>query len=396
MTGRVVIVGGGIGGLAAALALLARGVEAVVLEQVPELREVGAGVQLSPNAMRVLAALGVDEAVRALAVAPEALEMRDGRSGARLFAIPAGAAMERRYGAPYLNILRADLHRTLAEALSARAPGALRLGRRGESWLSGPDGVEVVDASGDRVEGAVLIAADGLHSRFREAVAGPVRPVYTGHVAWRTTAPAEGLAHPPPSRSIVWAGPGRHAVTYFVAGGRRLNFVGVVETPERDLPEDWFATGAREDLARAFQGWAAPVTDAITAGDPPGIWPLYEREAPARWVRGRLALLGDACHPMPPFLAQGAAMALEDALGLARMIADTAGSPEARLIRYEQARRARVRRVAQGARANARLFHLGPPPLRFALHAAMRAADVAAPAFIRSRQDWLYGFDPAV
>ncbi|MBI1340557.1 monooxygenase [bacterium] len=391
---RVAIAGAGIGGLTAALALLARGHDVIVLERAGALAEVGAGVQLSPNAMHVLAALGLAPALDASATRPLSLDMRWGGSGRVIFSIPAGTAIEQRHGAPYLNILRADLQSALVSALMERGPGVLRLGAEVTAVLSGEGLVRAELADGEGVEADLLIGADGLHSRVRSAVVAPTPPRFTGMTAWRALIPAARLAHPPPRSAIVWVGPGRHAVTYFVAGGALLNFVGVVEA--RGDPaqrEDWAAQGDVSALRSAFADWAPPVADAVAAADSAACWPLFDRDPPGRWTKGRVALLGDACHPMPPFLAQGGAMAIEDAWVLGDAISRGTGSIETRLQDYESRRRIRTARMLRGARRNARLFHLSPPPVRWAVYTALSVAAGLAPAFIASRQDWIYGCD---
>jgi salicylate hydroxylase len=374
---KAVIVGAGIGGLSAALALARCGVAVEVLEQAARLEEVGAGLQLSPNATKVLRALGMADRVAALAFAPETLELRLGRSGARIFSIPAGAAMEKRYGAPYLHIHRADLQTALADALAHIAPGALQLGAR----------IDAVEA----LKGDVVVGADGVRSTVRKHVAGDDAPRFTGCVAWRLTAEASRVSDPPPASATVWTGAGRHAVTYRVRGGRLINFVGVIEQ-DGWRQESWSEPGDLAELASAFSGFALPVRSVIAAATSCNRWALFDRAPLPTWRRGNVTLLGDAAHAMPPFQAQGAAMAIEDAYVLARALAEEA-SVDAALVRYETARIPRTARVLASAHANARRFHHGDPLGQLTTYGPMWLADRFAPVIIRSAQDWIYGFD---
>jgi salicylate hydroxylase len=374
---KAVIVGAGIGGLCAAIALARRGIDVEVLEQASVLAEAGAGLQLSPNAMKVLRALGLADRVAAHASAPEALELRLGRSGACIFSIPMGDAAERRYGAPYLHIHRADLQAALAAALSEAAPGALKLGVRAEAIAA--------------LEGDVIIGADGLRSLARRHIAGDEAPRFTGCVAWRLTAEAASVCEAPPPAAVVWTGAGRHAVTYRLRGGRLLNFVGVIEQ-DGGRQESWSEPGDLAELARAFGAFAAPVRAVIAAATACNRWALFDRAPLATWRRGNCTLLGDAAHPMAPFQAQGAAMAIEDAYVLARALAEAPSITDA-LTGYETARIPRTTRVLESARANARRFHHGDAPGQLATYGPMWIADRLAPGIVRSAQDWIYAFD---
>jgi salicylate hydroxylase len=374
---KAVIVGAGIGGLCAAIALVRRGIAVEVLEQASVLEEVGAGLQLSPNAMKVLRALGVEDRVAANACTPEALELRLGRSGARIFAIPMAEAAERRYGAPYLHLHRADLQGALAAALAEIAPGVLKLGAR----------VETIEG----LTGDVIIGADGVRSLVRRHVAGDGSPRFAGCVAWRLTAEASCVAEPLPHAAVVWTGAGRHAVTYRLRGGRLINFVGVIEQ-DGWRQEGWSEPGDLGELARAFGEFAAPVRSVIAAATSCNRWALFDRAPLPTWRRDNFTLLGDAAHAMPPFQAQGAGMGIEDAYVLARALAE-APDVETALKRYEAARIPRTTQVLASARANARRFHHGDALGQLTTYGPMWLADRLAPGLIRSAQDWIYGFD---
>jgi salicylate hydroxylase len=390
---KAVISGGGIGGLAAALALARAGWTVEVFEQADQLAEVGAGLQLSPNAMKALRSLGVEKEVAAVASAPQALELRLGVSGRKIFSIPVGQVAVERYGAPYLHVHRADLLEVLRVAAVGGAGVKLRLGARVSAHAEAQNSVRVGIDNGHIVEADLLVGADGIRSAVRRLTFGETEARFTGCVAWRFVAPME-LAGPVAAerKATVWAGPGRHAVTYPVRRGELLNFVGVVEASGWDR-EGWSEPGDPSELAAAFAGWAEPVAAAIRAASLCWRWALFDREPMPQWSTARTTLLGDACHPMPPFQAQGAAMAIEDAVVLANRLR-TGSIPEA-LVSYEAVRRPRTARVLASARANMRIFHRSGAAARLATYAPMRAADLMLPGFVRSRQDWIYGYDAA-
>ena len=383
---KAVVVGAGIGGLAAALAFLRRGWEAEVLERAPRLEEVGAGIQISPNGFRVLAALGVGEAVEATAYEPQALEMRVGATGSRLFRLPQGEAMRRRFGAPYLQVHRADLLEALRAAVAA-AGGVIRTG----VMVDGCDGPAALSDGSVAARGDILIGADGLRSAIREAMLGAEAPRFTGAVAWRAVVPREA-APGLPEGACVWVGDGRHAVTYPLRGGRLANFVGVVE---RDEPgeESWTAEGRRADALADFGDWPAPLPDILKAAEAVHRWPLYDRPPLPRWTDGPVALLGDAAHPMLPSFAQGACQALEDAWRLAAE-ADMRGKDlPAALKTYEAKRKPRASAIQKGAMENMMRFHRRDGLTRTFGFLPIAAAGLIAPGVIERRSAWVYAHD---
>jgi salicylate hydroxylase len=390
---RVIVVGGGIGGLAAALALARAKFEVEVIERAGVLlREVGAGLQLSPNAMKALQWLGVSGSVEAVASEPQALELRTGKSGSRVFSIPMGPAARRRFGAPYLHIHRADLIDILRDA--AEAEGVrIRLGSRLSAFTRPDEELRVGLDNGTILETDLLVGADGMRSTVRRVLFGADHPRFTGAVAWRATAPIEACPDLPDA-ATVWAGPGRHAVTYRLRRGSLINFVGVVEE-DHWRQEGWDEPGDKAELARAFEGWAAPVTSIIGAARSCHRWALFDRNPLPRWSDGRATLLGDACHPIPPFLAQGAAMAIEDAVVLARCLSAQGEQPDAALLAYEEKRKARTAKVLAAARSNMGIFHRSNAVTQLATYVPMRIADKLMPAFVRSRLDWIYAYDAA-
>ncbi len=380
---HVIVAGGGIGGLAAALALARRGVASTVVEQAAAFGEVGAGLQLSPNATRVLFALGLEARVRAMGFAPEAAEVRDHAGGRLLLRNALGAAAERRWGAPYLTVHRADLHAALVRAVAAAGLTEVRLGAE----VRKVEAARVSLSTGETLTGDVVIGADGVRSAVRTALFGPAAPRFTGQIAWRLTAPrwTDG-----DDLTRVWTGPRRHFVCYPVRGGALINVVAVTEA-DAWRGESWTEPGDKAALLAAFEGWPKTALDLIDAGDHVFRWALYDRPPLAAWSKGRASLLGDAAHPMLPFLAQGAAMAIEDAAVLARAL--TAGdAPEAALGRYEAARRPRTAKVQAWSRRNARLFHLPSAPAA-AVFGAASVLDRLTPGGSAARFDWLYGYD---
>lgn len=386
---KVVIAGGGIGGLSAAIALCKVGFEVEVVERASALQEVGAGLQLSPNATKGLASLGVLEAVAAISSIPETLEMRIGRTGQKVFSIPIAREARNRYGAPYLHAHRADLIDILSRA-AVQAGAQIRLGARVSAYVRDDAGLRVGLDTGAILPCDLLVGADGVRSTVRRQMLGEEAPRFTGAVAWRMTAPAD-VAPDLPQSAIVWAGPGKHAVTYRIRRGTLINFVGVVET--RDWrSESWDQAGDPVDLAKIFGDWASPIPDIIASASHCFVWALFDRDPLPSWSEDRVTLLGDACHPMPPFQAQGAAMAIEDAVVLAKCL-NAEGVSQASLQRYEKLRKPRTSKVLASARANMGVFHRSNVVTQAATYGPMKLADRLFPSFVRSRQDWIYGYD---
>ncbi len=390
---KTIVVGGGIGGLTAALCLHHFGHQPVVLERAVELEEVGAGLQVSPNGMQVFQALGLAEAIGAMAFRPEALEMRMGRSGRRVFSIPVADEAIRRWGAPYLHIHRADLVEALRARLAALVPGALRVGAEVTAYEQGPKRAQVRLSDDTVLDGDVVIGADGIHSIIRTRMLGPDAPEFTGNVAWRAVVPIERLGDlAPPPTACVWVGPARHAVTYRLRGGQLANLVGVVEHSGWS-DEAWTAQGTREQALADFAGWHPVVTNLIERADTHFRWALFDRKPLPHWSDGRVALLGDACHPMLPFMAQGAVMAIEDAWVLAACVSAGGDDIAAALQRYFDMRIARTTRIQAAAWGNMATFHQRTRLAQAATYGPMWLAGHLAPGIVHSRQDWIYGHD---
>ena len=383
---RVILAGAGIGGLTAAAALAGRA-EVTLVEQARELSEVGAGLQLGPNATRVLQRLGLGAGLDAIGFEPQAIEVRDAASRALMLRQPLGQAAKDRWGAAYLHVHRSDLQALLAAR--ARVTASFRLGARIDGLEQDAEGVRVRLQGGEVLEADAVIGCDGLRSAVRGALWGPGRPRFTRITAWRGTVAADRL--PPgliPPVAAIWTGLGRHFVHYYVRGGALVNFVGMVDRADWTR-ESWTEQGDKAELARDFAGWPEPVMALIDAVPEAWRWALFDRPPLEHWSKGRASLLGDAAHPMLPSFAQGASQAIEDAEAVARNLTSGASVVTA-LAAYEVERLARTTRVQALSRRNARLFHMGPATrMAFAAEAMvarMRGTDGP------ERFDWLYGY----
>ncbi len=385
--GRVHIAGGGIGGLTAALCLARAGFEAAVFERMPEFGQVGAGIQISPNGARVLHHLGLAEALEACASLPAATEIRNWRSGRVVSTSPLGEAARATYGFPYYHVHRSDLLRVLIEAagrddrIELHTACTVRSFEQDDASIH----VAVADEAGETIHaGMALVGADGIQSTVRVGLFGPENPTFTGNVAWRTLVPAErlpeGLIAPVAS---LWWGPGRHFVHYFVQGGALVNCVCVVEKAGWEV-ESWTARGEHAELKADFAGWHPHIQTLIDHMAPGSLykWALYDRAPAASWGKGAVTLLGDAGHPMLPFMAQGAAAAIEDAAVLASCLA--AGKQAAQSFRrYEDLRRRRTAKLQRQARRNSKLFHLSGTAAWLRDRAAKRASGRVLDAVFR-------------
>ena len=389
-TTKVLIAGGGIGGLAAAIALLQRGFDVDVYEQAGELREIGAGMQISPNGNRALQSLGVFEALRHLSSDAEGKEIRLWNSGQTWPLFDLGAEAIRKYGYPYMTVFRPDLLRLLGEAVKRLKPDAIQLGIRGIGVSQTADSVTLQLADGRSVQGHVLVGADGVHSRMRPALFGADEILFSGMVAWRSLIPMETLpTHLRRNIAVNWVGPGGHIVHYPVQGGKMMNFVGTLEGSTWHGPP-WNAPSTREACIAAFAGWHEDIHTMLAHAPSVTKWALCGRRNLEGWTVGRATLLGDACHPTLPFLAQGAVHTLEDAIVLARCLAQDDDVPNA-LRRYDAARRPRTYRMMAGAAENTTRFH-NPALLTPAGAEAFVAREWQSKA-ISDRYDWLFDYD---
>jgi salicylate hydroxylase len=393
----VIIAGAGIGGLTAALTVARHGYRVVLLEQAERLEETGAGIQLSPNASRVLIALGLRERLAAHVSAPEELTVANARTGRVLARAPLGAAAEQRYGAPYWIIHRGDLQSVLLEAVEANPDIVLRLGTRVDDFAPHSNGITVAAQSRrETIEerGVALVGADGLWSRLRGRLGHQLAPRFAGHTAWRALVPAEAVVCELSIPAVnLWFGRGGHVVYYPVKGGRLINVVAIMRD---DWSEPgWSAPGERAEILADFRprAWQGPPREILCAADRWLKWALFDAAPLSHWGHGPVTLLGDAAHPILPYLAQGAALAIEDAAELGQCLerigpsGDLAGA----LRLYEQRRLARTARAQREARRNGAIYHMS------AAAGFMRTLAIAAVGGERlvARYDWLYGWTPS-
>ena len=384
--GKILIAGAGIGGLAAASCLLKSGWDVEVFEQAPVLSEIGAGIQISANAMHVLRHLGLGEAISQTGVRPKAYVFRLHNTGEIIHTFALSAEHERLHGAPYVQLHRADLHNLLIARARELKPDIVQLNHKVVGFEERSDGVTLKFANGEAAEGDLLIGADGIKSAIRAQTKGNIAPTYTGDAVWRVTVPTVQL---PPGLfdqvMSVFMGPGGHAVCYFVRGGALLNFVATVEAPP--LEESWTLKLPWSELKANFAGWYPGIQTVIDAADRDECyrWSLYIRPVVRDWSTGRTTILGDAAHPTLPYLAQGAAMAIEDGAVLARAL-DQTSSIDAALDLYERNRVDRTARVVEQSTANQKLFHLRSEE---EIRARFAGRDEGA-----DRNAWLYSYNP--
>lgn len=380
---KVTIIGAGIGGLSAALALRARGADVTVLEQAGSISEVGAGLQISPNGFCVLRALGLGERFRAAAVRGRAVELRDYRRGDVVARLDLGLLPEDQ---PYYFIHRSDLIGLLGEAVR-EAGVKVRLLQKVEQVLPGAS-PELHLANNAALHGGLIVGADGLHSATRQALNGKTAPFFTRQVAWRATI-ANTIAHPPVAR--VHMAPKRHMVSYPLRGGQMINLV-MVQERMGWADEGWHLRDDPANLRAAFADFGGEAATMLAQVRDVGLWGLFRHPVAPRWTGENVAILGDAAHPTLPFMAQGAVMALEDAWVLADALhhaEDTASG----LAAYQARRHARASKVIAAANGNAWKYHLSFPPLRMAAHLGLRLASGLAPRRLLQQFDWIYRHD---
>jgi salicylate hydroxylase len=387
---RIAVVGGGIGGLTAALALIQRGIEVDVYEQAPELKELGAGVQISSNGTRVLSALGLGEGIERRGVVVAGKEIRLWSTGQTWKLFDLGAVSVKLYGFPYVMFHRGDLHAILLDAIRRERPDAIHLDHRCVSVQHDEHGVTLRFANGRTATAQLAIGADGVQSQVRAALFGEDRPEFTGIVAWRGLVPRDRV--PSGIKMDVgtnWVGPGGHVVHYPVRGGELLNFVGLLERNDWRV-ESWTVQGTRDEFANDFRNWHPNIHACIHSVDVPYKWALFARPPMPTWTKGRVTLLGDACHSMLPMMAQGAVMALEDGLILARCVEKYGVMPQA-LQRYEAVRRERANRCVAAALDNTKRFH--NPEMANAAGAEAYVSREWQEDKVKARYDWLFTYD---
>ncbi|MEM8774536.1 MAG: FAD-dependent oxidoreductase [Pseudomonadota bacterium] len=375
----VAVIGAGIGGLASALALAQRGAQVTVYEQAPVISEVGAGIQISPNGFAVLRALGLGDAVENAAVRADAVVLKNHREHTVLRLDLA------RYGAGAYHLLhRADLIAILIKAAET-AGVTVKTASNVEMISFDEPGLHLKD--GTKPKADLIIAADGVHSIARALLNGASEPEFSGQVAWRAVVPNKGSEN----QIYLYMGAHRHLVSYPLRGGTERNIVAVQERTEW-ASDSWSQTDRPDRLRQAFADFGPEVRDLLALVEEPNLWGLFLHPVAERWHKGHVALLGDAAHPMLPFLAQGANMALEDAWVLTSYVVAERDLTQA-LARYQSARNARVGRVVNAARNNAKKYHLSMPPIRWAAHRALQLGGLIAPSIFTRQFDWLYRHD---
>lgn len=386
----IIVAGAGIGGLTAALALARKGFRVLVCEQAHELSEAGAGLQLSPNAARLLIELGLSDTLPPHVVMPNYLSIRRGRSGGEIARMQLGEQIAFRYGAPYWIIHRADLQAVLRDAALAHPDITLRLGARLHDLAIHQNGVTAQIRHGDQVsdERAVaLVGADGLWSQTRRILGDTSTPRFSGRSAWRATVAATAMPEAFREPAVhLWLGRGAHLVHYPVRAGALINIVAIVGDAWH--AEGWSVPGRRDELLQRFGtlSWGSEARAVLNAPETWLKWALFERPPLRRWGRGGVTLLGDAAHPMLPFLAQGAAMAIEDAAVLADCLAASHDDPRHALRQYETLRQPRTARVQRAARFTGEMYQLDGP-LAFARNVMLGRMGSEN---LRARYDWLY------
>jgi len=384
---RVAIAGGGIGGMATALALASHGIASEVYERREAFPEEGAGIQIGPNGTRILQRLGVAEFLQAHAATPDGLSVRDGKTGRELTRLPLGTWIAERHGAPYWTAHRRDLHVALRARAETNPLIDLRTGIEIASFATESDGITATGTRGETLKASALVCADGLWSNLRNQIAPGASPQPAGKVAFRCVIPAGDLAPEfTPNAVHIWLAPGAHVVHYPVNAGRDIALVVIADDTMRE--RGWDTSASAATVREKVRDYAPPLQTLIATANDWRCWSLYRMPPLERWSNGRATLLGDAAHPILPFLAQGAVLALEDAMMLAAALADRRSDVEASLRNYEQARRPRARRVVEASQRNGRIYHMAGTAA-LARNTTMR---LAPPARVMASFDWLYGW----
>jgi len=389
---RVGIVGAGIGGVALARALHQKGIAAYLFERAPAFGEIGAGVQMTPNAAKVLKALGVGDGLARIGFLPNAMVGRNWNDARELFRTPLREVCPRAFGADFWHVHRADLHAILCEGLPTER---VKFNVVCTGVTQREDSAIAHFNDGSSFEADLIVGADGIHSVIRDATWGKSTAQFTGHMCWRALVPVE--KHPLPFVSpdaSFWMGPKAHIVTYYVKGGAAVNIVAVNESADW-VAESWTEPSTREELLSAYEGWHNNIIELFKRTDKQQIfkWGLFDRDPMERWTKGRVTLLGDAAHPMLPFLSQGAAMAIEDGYVLAEALAHFDQDIEAAMDAYEVERRPRTARVQLEARERGKTYHLVSPEEQKKRDLAFQQAQAKNPNAVGIKAEWVYEYD---
>jgi salicylate hydroxylase len=387
---RVAVVGGGIGGTALAVALLQRGLEVRLFEKAAVFSEVGAGIQMTPNAVKVIKALNLLDELLAVGFLPEAVVGRHWKSGRENFRLPLKGEFQRLYDAPFVHVHRADLHDIFVRQLPQ---SMVELAKTCVSVRHTATGAVAEFSDGTAYEADVVIGADGVRSVVRAALFGAEAPRFTGHMCYRSVIPVGGVVDYVAPESSFWFGPKGHVVTYYVNGGKAVNIVAVAETAAW-VEESWNARSSRSEMMAAFQGWHPNIQKLFSQAQTVFRWGLFDRDPMARWSEGCVTLLGDAAHPMLPFLSQGAAMAIEDGFVLAAALSAPSRTsvPDA-LAAYEAERRGRTSRVQLEARERGKTYHLPSALAQARRDLGYWLRGIFRPQTTGIRADWVYEYD---
>jgi len=391
---KVLVVGGGIGGITAVLALRQRGVDVQLFEQAPAFGQVGAGLQVSSNAAKILRRLGLGDELKKVATYPDGRDYRGWDTAERLYYTPLGQKAEAHFGSPYYAAHRAELLDVLLTGLTDRT--GITMGSRVERIDQDAKGVTLTLANGDTAHGDILIGADGIHSTVRAQLFGKELPRYTGNVAWRGLVPAERVAHLDLGSVVgVWMGPNRSIVQYYVSAGKTFNWIGISRSSE-PARESWLAEGKVEDALAEYDGWHDTIRTIIGATPKVLRQALYDREPLPDWQVGRVVLMGDAAHPMMPFYAQGGAQSIEDAYVLAGCIAEGQDKPLEALARFVKMRQPRTAWMQGLARREEELYQMNDAATIKARNEKMRSNRIPETATFPPEQERLYGYDAEV
>lgn len=386
---RILIAGAGIGGLSAAIALARDGIALQVLERAKVHSTDGAGIQLGPNATRILDEWGVLDRLSSKAVICEGIAIGDGLTGEHLATVPFGETARRRYGAPFLLVHRSDLHHALAETARNLSGVEITMDCEVMAYQQFPDEI-VLTTTKDTVSGRALIAADGLWSRLRPQIDAGAALQFTGKTAWRTLVNRDDL--PEPLRGPwtgLWLGKNAHLVHYPVCGGEKINVVAVTGERRGEGTEGWNQEADPQSLLACFESWDDSIAHIVRSGARWRKWSLYYQPPLRTWTQGSVTMIGDAAHPVLPFLAQGGALAIEDAAVLVKVLKEFGGNPRYAFRQFERVRIERTARTGYESRRMGAIYHMGGV-LRLARNMVLRRQ---SPDALLKRLDWLYRFD---
>lgn len=386
---KVGIIGGGIGGVTLAASLSQQGIETHLFEHAEQFGEVGAGIQMTPNAVKVIKALGAESALHNVGFLPEALVGRNWDTGEETFRIPLKEDCPRLYGAPFYHVHRADLHQLLVDLISR---AHVSFAKHCVNVTQDADKAVAHFSDGSVFEADLIVGADGVRSEVRHALFGAEAPHFTGHMCYRAVVPFDEMPDFVAPESSFWLGPKSHVVTYYVNGGKAVNIVAVAETADW-VEESWHTLSTQEALMADFEGWHPKIIKLFERVTEVYRWGLFDRDPMTKWSKGRVTLLGDAAHPMLPFLSQGAAMAIEDAYVLAQALAAMPDKLDMALAKYEGERVARTSRVLLEARERGKTYHLSSKEEQARRDAEYREQQKKDPHAGGIKANWVYAYN---